>query len=64
MGKEIITFSNTKTLKNKFTPIKLLIYLEDAHIEKVLVSNKISPGDIVSPSFVACIIIIKLHRYL
>ena len=45
MGKEILTFSDIAIEKNKFSSHKILITLRDTDIEKVLVSNKISPGE-------------------
>ena len=44
MGKEILTFGNIKIVP-LFYRYKTLILLEDAEIEKVLVSNKISYGE-------------------
>ena len=45
MGKEILTFGNIEIEKNKFYRHKTPIFLEDADIEKVLVSKKISFGE-------------------
>ena len=45
MGKEILTFGNIEIEKNKFHRCKTPIFLKDADIEKVLVSNKISFGE-------------------
>ena len=45
MGKEILTFGNIKTEKNKFYRNKIPVHLRDVDIEKVLVSNKISFGE-------------------
>ena len=42
MRREILTFGNVKTEKNKFYCYKSYIFLKDVDIEKVLVSNKIS----------------------
>ena len=44
MGKEVLTFDHIKTEKNKFYRHKTII-LEDVHVEKVLVSNKIYFGE-------------------
>ena len=44
MGKEIWTFGSIEIEKNKFYFYKTPIFLKDADIEKVLVSNKISFG--------------------
>ena len=46
MGKEILTFGNTEIEKNKPYHNKSPIFLKDVDIEKVLVSNKISLGEI------------------
>ena len=40
--KEILTFHDIEIEKNKFYHHKIHILLKDVHIEKVLVSNKIS----------------------
>ena len=45
MGKEIWTFGSIEIEKNKFYFYKTPIFLKDADIEKVLVSNKISFGE-------------------
>ena len=42
IGKEILTFEDIETEKNKFHRNKILLFLKDVDIEKVLVSNKIS----------------------
>ena len=44
MGKEILTFGNIETKKNKFYHNKS-IFFKDEDIEKILVSNKISFGE-------------------
>ena len=44
MGKEILTFGDIKTEKNKFYRNKIAILLKDVDSEKILVSNKISFG--------------------
>ena len=44
MGKEILTFGDIETEKKLILPQKTSIFLKDVHIEKVLVSNKISFG--------------------
>ena len=45
MGKEVLTFGHIKIEKNKFYRHKTPIILEDIHVEKVLVSNKIYFGE-------------------
>ena len=46
MGKDILTFGNIEIEKKKrFYHLKTPIFLGDADIEKVLVSNKISFGE-------------------
>ena len=45
MCSEILTSGNLKLRKINFTAIRFLFFLEDADIEKVLVSNKISFGE-------------------
>ena len=45
MGKEILTFGNIETEKNKFYLHEITIFLKDVDIGKVLVSNKISFGE-------------------
>ena len=45
MCSEILTSGNLKLRKINFTAITFLFFLEDADIEKVLVSNKISFGE-------------------
>ena len=45
MGKEILTFGNIETEKNKICHHKTLVSLRDVYIEKVLVSNEISFAD-------------------
>ena len=45
MGKEIWTFGSTEIEKSKFYFYKTPIFLKDADIEKVLVSNKITFGE-------------------
>ena len=45
MGKEILTFGDIETEKNKFYRHESPIFSEDVAIEKVLVSNKISFGE-------------------
>ena len=42
MGKEILTFGDIETEKNKFYRNKIHVSLRDIDTEKVLVSNKIS----------------------
>ena len=64
MGKEILTFGNIEIKKNKFYRHKTPIFLEDADIEKVLVSNKISfvEKKTISTLLVTCIMVIKLNH--
>ena len=65
MGKEIPTFGDTEIEKNKFYHHKSPIFLGDVDIEKVLVSNKISLGEIsLSTLVVTCIMLIKLNHYI
>ena len=45
MGKEILTFGDIEIENNKFYRNKTPIFLKDADIEKVLVSNKIYFGE-------------------
>ena len=45
MGKEILPFEDIEIEKNFFTAIRLLFFLGDVDIEKVLVSNRISFGE-------------------
>ena len=45
MGKEILILAILKLKKINFTTIRLLFFLGDIDIEKVLVSNKISFGE-------------------
>ena len=45
MGKEILTFGNIETGKNKFYHNKIPIFLKDVYIVKVLVSSNISFGE-------------------
>ena len=45
MGKEISTFGNIEIEKNNFYRHITPTFLGDIEIEKVLVSNKISPGE-------------------
>ena len=44
MGKDILTFGDIETEKNKFYCYKSPIFLKDIDIEKALVSNKTSLG--------------------
>ena len=45
MGKEILTFGNIEIGKIKFDHNKIPIFLGDADIEKILLSNGISFGE-------------------
>ena len=63
MGTEILTFVDIEIEKNKFYRNKTPIFLKDADIEKVLVSNKISFGEkTINTLLVTCIMIIKLNH--
>ena len=44
LGKEVLTFGDIEIEKNKFSCKKIPIFLKDADIKKVLVSNKIPFG--------------------
>ena len=45
MGKEILKFGDIEIEKNKFYNHKSSIFYKDVDIEKVLLSNKISPSE-------------------
>ena len=45
MGKEILPFEDIEIEKIFFTAIRLLFFLGDVDIEKLLVSNRISFGE-------------------
>ena len=45
MGKEILMFRDIEIEKINFTAIRLLFFVKDVDIEKVLVSDKISFGE-------------------
>ena len=45
MDKEILMFGNIEIEKINFTVMRLLLFLGDVDIEKILVSNKISFGE-------------------
>ena len=66
MGKEIWTFGSIEIEKSKFYFYKIPIFLKDADIEKVLVSNKITFGEkkTINTLLVTCIMIIKLSHYI
>ena len=57
MGKEILTFGNIEIEKNKFYRNKISILLNNVHIEKVLVSNKISFGEKIYKYFINSLIL-------
>ena len=64
MGKEIITFGETKTEKHEFQPHKNPIFLEDVDIGNVLVSDKITSSEKkLNTLLVTWIMIIKLSHY-
>ena len=63
MGKEILTFGNIETEKQKknFTVVRLLFFWGDKDVEKV--SNKISLGEkTIRPLLVTCIMVIPLYH--
>ena len=63
MGKEMLTFWDIETEKNKFYHYKSPVPLRDVDIDKVLVSNKISCGrKSINTLLVTCIMIIKLNH--
>ena len=64
MGKYILTFGNINIEKNDFYNHKTPILGGDLDIEKILVTNKISFGEInyISTLLVTCIMIIKLSH--
>ena len=53
MGKEILTFHSVEIEKNKFYHHKCPEPLREVHMEKALVSNKISSGEKNYKSFIA-----------
>ena len=54
MGKEILTFGDIEIKKKNYRH-KSPIFLKDADIEKVLVSNKISFGEKIDKYFIGCL---------
>ena len=63
MGKDVLTFVNIEIEKNRFYGHKTSIFLGDADIQKVLVSNKISFGEKnVRTLLVTCTMVIKLNH--
>ena len=66
MSKESLTFGDIKIKKKKNYRHKTLIALKDPDIEKILVSNKISPGEkkTINTLLVTCIMVIKLSHYI
>ena len=52
MGKEILTFGDIGTEKNKIYPHKSPIFLDDVDIVKVLVCNNFSSGEKNSKHFI------------
>ena len=62
MGKEILTFGNIETEKNKFYQDKDPNVLGDVDIKKVLVSKKfLLLKKTISTLLVTCIMVIKLN---
>ena len=66
MSKESLTFGDIKIKKTKNYRHKTLTALKDPDIEKILVSNKISPGEkkTINTLLVTCIMVIKLSHYI
>ena len=62
MGKEILTFGDIEIKKKIFHWPKSLIFLNDADIERELISKKISSGE-KKYLLVTYIMIIKLSHY-
>ena len=65
MGKEILTFGDIEIKKKIFHWPKSLIFLNDADIERELISKKISSGEkkYINTLLVTYIMIIKLSHY-
>ena len=66
MGKEILTFGDIELEKKKeFYYNTIPVPLKDIHIEKILVSKKISSGEkTINTLLVTCLMITKLNHYI
>ena len=66
MGKEILTFGDIELAKKKeFYYNTIPVPLKDIHIEKILVSKKISSGEkTINTLLVTCLMITKLNHYI
>ena len=66
MGKEILTFGDIELAKKKeFYYNTSPVPLKDIHIEKILVSKKISSGEkTINTLLVTCLMITKLNHYI
>ena len=66
MGKEILTFGDIELAKKKeFYYNASPVPLKDIHIEKILVSKKISSGEkTINTLLVTCLMITKLNHYI
>ena len=66
MGKEILTFGDIELAKKKeFYYNTSPVPLKDIHIEKILVSKKISSGEkTINNLLVTCLMITKLNHYI
>ena len=66
MGKEILTFGDIELAKKKeFYCNTSPVPLKDIHIEKILVSKKISSGEkTINTLLVTCLMVTKLNHYI
>ena len=66
MDKEILTFGDIELAKKKeFYYNTIPVPLKDIHIEKILVSKKISSGEkTINTLLVTCLMITKLNHYI
>ena len=64
IDKEILTFGDIETEKNKFYRHKSPVFLKGVDIEKIPVSNKIQQKKTISTLLVTHIMIIKLSHYI
>ena len=66
MGKEILTFGDIELAKKKeFYYNTSPVPLKDIHIEKILVSKKISSGEkTINTLLVTCLMVTKLNHYI
>ena len=66
MGKEILTFGDIELAKKiEFYYNTSPVPLKDIHIEKILVSKKISSGEkTINTLLVTCLMITKLNHYI